>query len=169
MKKGFTLIELLIVIGIIALMTAIALPHYRAGERQFALQRSAHQLVQDLRRTKEMAMSAREIPGAPATFRGAYGIRFIKNSSSYILFADLNNNQKYDAHDKRIETLNLEKGVKVSSLSPSSPLTVIFAPPDPTVVFQPDWAEIISITISTKDGVINATISVNSVGLIAIE
>ena len=133
---SFTLIELLVVTSIIMLLTALILPNYRAGERQFALQRSAHKLAQDLREAQEMAMSAREFPGAPPTFKGSYGIQFQTNSSIYTLFADLNNNQRYELREE-VETLELEKKVKISNLLPSSPLTVTFTPPDPTINIQP--------------------------------
>lgn len=168
-NKGFTLTELLTVIAIISIMSVLVLPNYRIGERQFALQRSAYKLAQDLRRAQEMTMSAKEFPAAPPTFMGVYGINFQLNFTSYILFADLNNNKVFDSGEE-IENLSLEKGVKISNLSPASegpgPLNIAFTPPDPTINFNPsDSLAIITITndIQTK------TIKINKAGLIYVE
>jgi len=165
MSKSFTLVELLVAVGIIILLTALVLPDYRAGERQFALQRSASKLAQDLRRAEEMAMSAKEPPTAPDTFKGAYGINFQTNSSNYILFADLDNDQIYDSGEE-IETLPLEKKVKISNLSPASPLTISFTPPDPTVNINPSDS-LVTITL-TNNGQ-TKIIKVNKAGLIYVQ
>jgi len=165
MSKSFTLVELLVAVGIIILLTALVLPDYRAGERQFALQRSASKLAQDLRRAEEMAMSAKEPPTAPDTFKGAYGINFQTNSSNYILFADLDNDQIYDSGEE-IETLPLEKKVKISNLSPASPLTISFTPPDPTININPSDS-LASITL-TNNGQ-TKIIKVNKAGLIYVQ
>ena len=165
MQKSFTLVELLVAVGIIILLTALVLPDYRAGERQFALQRSASKLAQDLRRAEEMAMSAKEPPTAPDTFKGAYGINFQTNSSNYILFADLDNDQIYDSGEE-IETLPLEKKVKISNLSPASPLTISFTPPDPTVNINPSDS-LVTITLSNNGQ--TKIIKVNKAGLIYVE
>ena len=165
MSKSFTLVELLVAVGIIILLTALVLPDYRAGERQFALQRSASKLAQDLRRAEEMAMSAKEPPTAPDTFKGVYGINFQTNSSNYILFADLDNDQIYDSGEE-IETLPLEKKVKISNLSPASPLTISFTPPDPTININPSDS-LASITL-TNNGQ-TKIIKVNKVGLIYVQ
>jgi len=165
MSKSFTLVELLVAVGIIILLTALVLPDYRAGERQFALQRSASKLAQDLRRAEEMAMSAKEPPTAPDTFKGAYGINFQTNSSNYILFADLDNDQIYDSGEE-IETLPLEKKVKISNLSPASPLTISFTPPDPTVNINPSDS-LVTITLSNNGQ--TKIIKVNKAGLIYVQ
>ena len=165
MQKSFTLVELLVAVGIIILLTALVLPDYRAGERQFALQRSASKLAQDLRRAEEMAMSAKEPPTAPDTFKGAYGINFQTNSSNYILFADLDNDQIYDSGEE-IETLPLEKKVKISNLSPASPLTISFTPPDPTVNINPSDS---SATITLSNNSQTKIIKENKTGLIYVE
>ncbi len=168
-NEGFTLIELLVVIGIIAILTVITLPHFRLGEDQFALQRSGHMLAQDLRRVKEMAMSAQEFPGAPATFIGAYGIRFQKGSSNYILFADLNNNGFYETTEM-LGVSTLEEGVTVQMLFPATPdnfLTIVFSPPDPSVAIHPPAISGV-ITIGAP-GLASIAIQVNRIGLINIE
>jgi len=163
MQKAFTLIELLVVTGIIILLSALVLPNYRTGESQLALQRSANKLAQDIRRAQEMAMSAKEFEGVVPP--GGYGINFQTNLTSYILFADLNNNKIFDSGEA-IETLSLERGVKISNLSPASPLTISFTPPDPTVNINPSNSLAI-ITLSNNGQ--TKIIKVNKAGLIYVE
>lgn len=164
-EKSFTLVELLVVTGIILFLTVLILPSYRTGEVQFALQRSASKLAQDLRRAQEMSMSAKEFAGAPATFKGTYGIKFEINSSNYVLFADLDNDQVYDSGEE-VESPELEKKVKISNLSPASPLIITFTPPDPTVNINPS-ADLATITL-TND-IQTKNIKVNKAGLINVE
>ncbi len=139
MSKGFTLIELIVVTGIIVLITALTLPNYKAGERQFALQRSAHKLSQDLRRAQQLAISAEEFEGQVPS---GYGIYLNKNQpTQYILFVDLNSDGQYSGLSEIVEEINLEKRVKITELNPiemDSSLTITFRPPDPATIFYPD-------------------------------
>lgn len=146
--NGFTLIELIVVTGIILLLSAIALPNFNAGEKNMALERSTAELVQDLSRAREMAMSA-----------GAYGMKFETNASDYILFADLNNDQVLDSGEI-VETISMEEGIKISVLSPVSPLIITFTPPDPTVNINS------TTTITLTNNSQNKNIRINKAGLI---
>ena len=174
---GFTLTELLTVIAIISIISVLVLPNYRAGERSFALQRSAHKVSQDLRRVQEMAMSAKECPvdkcgGPPAIVPSRYGIEFGKDRDYYIFFADLNDNGKYETSDREVERITFEKGVKIQELfTPDSKITVwvAFKPPDPlTTIRDPGERLILRIQLINVN---NQTkiISLNNAGLIAVE
>lgn len=169
MKKGFTIIELLVVTGIIALMTALILPNYRSGDRQLALQRSAHKMGQDLRRTQEMAMSAKEFQGQVPS---RYGIEFDKDRDYYILFADLNDNGKYEPSDIEVESIAFEKGVKIQDLFTPDSKTIVwvaFKPPDPlTTIRDPGGRSILKIQLINANNQIKV-VSVNNAGLITIE
>ncbi|MDP2967102.1 MAG: hypothetical protein Q8N87_01685, partial [bacterium] len=116
MNKSFTLIELLVVTSIIILLSAIILPNYRGIERQFALQRSAHKLAQDIRRVGEMSMSTREFQGEIP--KGGYGVHLkLSWGNYYKLYADKNGNEKFDEADGEVETIYLEKGVYIQNIS----------------------------------------------------
>lgn len=180
MERSFTLVELLVVTSIILLLGGLIFPSYRAGERLFALQRSAHKLNQDIRRAQQMAMSAKEIgpAGAKIVPRGGYGI-YLKTPMEIILFADCDRNREYTTGNvcgtppnqfpEKIEDITLERGVQIQNLSPSSPLNITFEPPDP-IVFLPPHSITVIITLSLEGEPSKIrTITVNRAGLIALQ
>lgn len=181
MKKAFTLIELLVVISIIAILTAIIVPNFRDAEKQFALQRSAHKLAQDIRKVQEMAMSAKEFHGVIP--RGGYGIFLRGDSTRYILFADCDGGGNYDESgicgdqgSEKIEEIILEKGVKINRIGSLDWYSgvVIFIPPDPivslTLLPAGTHPQSLSIVISLEaDPTKTKTITVNKAGLINTE
>jgi len=186
-QKSFTLVELLVVVAIIILLSLIILPNYRASVSQFALERSAHKMAQDIRRAAEMAMSAKEITGPTGEKvipTGGYGI-YLKILSVFpyyeiIIFADCNNNQQFTSGNVcgtppnkfpeglKDEDIKLESGVKISNLSPNLPLNITFKPPSPEISIQGgDTAEITLVLES--DPTKKRTIKVNKAGLIDVE
>jgi len=184
--RGFTLAEVMVSIFIIVLMSGIIFANYRVGGRQFALQRSANKLAQDIRRTQQMAMGAVECPVANCcgvatqTIPPRYGVQFINSSPdyySYIIFADCNDNGKYEPSSNVVETINFEGGVRISDLSIGDPPTsktqlyITFKPPDPTIDMRTPADETSTIA---RIQLINPnnqtkTITVNSAGLIEIQ
>jgi prepilin-type N-terminal cleavage/methylation domain-containing protein len=168
MKKGFTLIEVLVVLAIIFVLTSITFPSYRTAQRQYIIENAAQKLAQDIRRVEEMAMAAREHPGASVNFQRGYGIRLQTNSSNYILFADLNNNRNYDPGEE-IEISSLGENIRITNLSPGSPLTVVFLPPDPQAIITPSTS-LATITLSLLgSSTFQRSIVVNAIGLIYVE
>jgi hypothetical protein len=167
-------------------MSGIIFANYRVGGRQFALQRSANKLAQDIRRTQQMAMGAVECPVANCcgvatqTIPPRYGVQFINSSPdyySYIIFADCNDNGKYEPSSNVVETINFEGGVRISDLSIGDPPTsktqlyITFKPPDPTIDMRTPADETSTIA---RIQLINPnnqtkTITVNSAGLIEIQ
>lgn len=169
-SKSFTLIELLVVIGIVVLLTALTLPNYRFGDRNFALQRSAHKITQSLRLAQEYAISAKVFSGGAVPL--GYGMHFDLDQPSYaILFADVNGDQRYSGISEKAEEIVFETDVILSTLNPmatGSSLTLIFIPPDPTVVFLPDAATAV-ITLKTKGALTQKSVQINKAGLVAVQ
>jgi prepilin-type N-terminal cleavage/methylation domain-containing protein len=88
-EKGFTLIELLVVIAIIGILTAVLVVGLQDMRFKNNLKLSALELVSNLRKVQNLAMSG-SLTGTTVP-PGGYGIR-IRNCDvspcSYILFAD---------------------------------------------------------------------------------
>lgn len=197
--KGFTLVELLVSIFIIILMSGIIFANYRTGGQQFALQRSANKLAQDIRRAQQMAMSAKEtnlggqVPtGQEFVPKGGYGIYFDESSpNSYVIFADCNENRQYNGtglvcgptgteYTEQVETIELleKKEVQIYDIqkegggSPDK-IHITFVPPDPeTHIVPPAGSEPAwcDIILALKqDTTKTKTVEVNKAGLIEIK
>lgn len=163
-ELSFTLVEILVSIFIIVLMAGIIFANYRQGGQQFALQRSANKLAQDIRRAQQMAMGASERSSCPAGYKYGYGIHLTTaTNDQYILFADCDNGQNYNLGEG-FEDIKFESGVKIKTLS-GDPLTIIFTPPDPTVTILPTAPASIQLSIDSQ----SKTITINQTGLIEIQ
>ncbi len=175
--RGFTLTELLVVTGVMIALSLAVLVNWKGSGQEFALQRSANKLAQDLRKASNMAMSAKEFQGSVPL--GGYGI-FLKVRDhyyilDYILYADTNpvgGNQAYEAGDGQVETIYEEQGVYIQDIFSSS-LSINFKPPSPTIrIVKADGTELAQATIILalqSDPTKTKTIRVNTAGLITVE
>lgn len=171
---GFTLLELMTTIAMISILSVIFVAGYRSGDKTFRLQRAANKLASDIRKAGELALSGKDsrnsCPGATG-----YGLYAEKNQVFYILYADKNGNDGYDSSDCPIETINLEKGVKISDVDTGTgadKASINFRPPDPKIDIK--WlsgsVSSLKITLALQDNLakIKAVI-VNQSGLIDID
>lgn len=138
-SHGFTVAEVLVAVFIILLMTAITLPSWRLGEGTLALDRAAHKLAQDVRKATELAQQAQFFQCATGSISG-YGMYFSSATPfSYILYAECNGDQDYDAGvggDTVVQTIAMENRIQTGSTVPS-PFSVLFVPPVPTIYLRP--------------------------------
>lgn len=164
-EKAFTLIELLVVVSIISLLSVLVVFNQGQSQTKLRLERTSYQIAQNIRRTEEMAIAAQFFQGSYPF--GGFGIFFMENENSYIIFADVDNNQTYSPNEF-IEEINLENFITIEKLLPVSPLLILFKAPDPEVIFPAG-----AITASIKliaDGIDNEkTILINSLGVIEIQ
>jgi prepilin-type N-terminal cleavage/methylation domain-containing protein len=174
-SKGFTLIELFVTITIIGILSSVLFLGKTKGEERLALQSVAFQLAQDLREVQEMAMAADKMD-CNGTETNSFGVHFKTNWKEneryyYILFADCNGNYTRDANDKDLRKVYLDKRVEITSLSPSSSFSVVFAPPVPaTYINTEGWGMEGVITLSLKSDLSQTKkIKINSAGRIEIE
>src|SRR3989344_8930515 len=170
-KKGFTLIEILVVIGIMIFMTALVLPNWRRGNQELAIDRALHQVAQDITRAEESALRAQFFQCQTGSIKG-YGVYWDRTEmpDSYLVFADCNGNEQYDISDTTVETIEIENGISISSLSPDPFFSIVFTPPEPRVAIKPgdpSQAQII-LTLDSEPGTMR-TITVTSRGIIDIQ
>ena len=169
---GFTISELLISVFIIVLMTAIAVPGWRAGEVTLTLDRAAHKLGQDIRKATELAQRAQLSSCATGSIKG-YGVYISAAvpTSTYTVYVECNDNQTYDgpAVDTVFQTVTLEGKVQIASATPSS-FSVYFVPPVPTITIQPGNLSQAQITLSVAgDPTRFKVITVTTKGIIDID
>jgi len=169
-QAGFTLTELLVVMFIISLLSSLVLANHRSGQKKYALSQATQQLVSDLRRAQNMAMSGVDIEGQNC----GYGLELDNSSrpTSYYFYADTKancqtSNNKYDGSDDILETINLPNQIEIQSISPS-PLDVFFKSPEPTTYINANAGAGISgtITLELNDTSLTKIITVTTVGLI---
>ena len=173
-EQGFTIPELLVVVSIILLMTGLMLPNWRSGERTLALDRVVHKAGQDVRRVQELALRAQAYTclNDPAERISGYGVFFDQNNPiSYTLFAECNANNTYNAGiDGIVETIEIESGIEIQSVSPGPQISIVFVPPTPLVFLKPDDPPSARVFFQRADGVgIPKTLEVTSKGVIDID
>jgi len=174
--RGFTLVEVLIVMAIIVILSGMSLTIHHSGTKTYALQRSAQKLAQDIDYAKTLAMNSQTFQGInpPTTPPGGYGIHLIPNTRSYILYADLNGNKKYDQnYDGIVQNISLEKGINIYNASSFPlPLSINFTPPSPLVTLSSGDQALIILCIQDTNCVTpqnTKTIRVYKTGLIEVE
>jgi|GEM_PF-4783708 len=87
---GFTLVELLIAVGIIAIMTSIAIPNYLNKIREQELKNGAQQILTDIRRANVKAQTSIEGTGWVVKVTGSTGTYSVYKCSDTVnaIFTD---------------------------------------------------------------------------------
>lgn len=162
-KNAFTLVEFLVVVTIIAIITVLILANYQSGEKKYSLEGATQELMTHLRRAQNMALAGVTYGGAvPA---GGYGVHLDTTTpDSYILFADDDEDYLYDSGEA-IETIKLSSKIRLSALSPSSPLDIVFIPPDPKTKIN-GGTNPATITLQEQDTGDTQSVTVSSLGVI---
>lgn len=164
MKKGFTLVEVLVVFVIITLVSTILIVNWRKNEKRYLVQRVAHEIVQNIRKSQDRSLNSYEHNGEVYD----YGVRFaLSNPNSYILFTDINGNGKYNGGEL-VDSFIIEPGVRINALSTGPKLDVIFSVPDGfTNIYQSVSSAV--ITITKDDGTGGVSIEIMQTGQVNIQ
>lgn len=163
-QAGFTLTELLVVMFIISLLSGLVLANHRSGQKRYALSQATQQLVSDLRKAQNMAMSGVDIEGQYYGY-GIY-IRRLDSVVYYRIYADKDDDNKYDSGES-LETVNLPEGIEIKATSPASKVDVFFRSPEPTTYINyPASVNPGTITLELKGTSSTKTITVTTTGLI---
>jgi prepilin-type N-terminal cleavage/methylation domain-containing protein len=169
-QTGFTLVELLVVLFIILLLSTLLLVNYRGGQKKYALSQASQQLISDLRKAQNMAMSGAEIYGQYC----GYGLEIDQSNrpTSYRFYADKStdcqtSNNQYDSGDEILEIIKLPSRIRIQSTSPS-PIDIFFKPPQPTTYINADAGAGVSgtITLEIEGTSFTKIVTVTTAGLI---
>lgn len=172
-QRGFTLIELLIAVVVVGLLTSLAVAGYRNFKESKTLTKATQELVSNLRKAQNMAISGAEFSGN----RCGFGIEtdYASRPNSYRFYADTKancstSNDIYDGSDEEIEMIDLPTGVVIQSTSPSS-ADVFFKPPMPTTYINGDSTvgTVARITLESQKLSITRVVRITTAGLIEIE
>ena len=156
MKRGFTLIELVVVIGIIAMISTMALANFPSFRGRLSLDREAGKMALALRKAQQYSSGVRRFEGAISgsditACGGSYAAQYPAYSVTvstaapiaYTIFADPDCDNISDTHaDDLIEITQLENGVRILDIctnvdSPTptcglSKLDIWYVRPNPT-------------------------------------
>ncbi|MEA2113139.1 MAG: prepilin-type N-terminal cleavage/methylation domain-containing protein [Patescibacteria group bacterium] len=165
---GFSMIELLVVMFIIGLISTLSLVSYRSGQRKYVLTGAVQQLVSDIRKAQNMALSGFS---ASSQYNGC-GLYVEKGDFSYLIYGNKNADPNYQPSDSIIETISLPDGVKIKSVSPASDkLHIFFEPPQPITYLNSATTAGVSeiIILELENSSLSKTIRVSTAGLIQVE
>lgn len=170
-QRGFTLIELLVVLGIMAMLSSIAIIYSRTGEQQIFLFKEQAKVVSVILRAKSLALQT-FAESATAGVCG-YGAHFVgAPDNQFILFKDLaasgsdcgTADHRYSGPAEDFEVNKLENNLKFAPLDLTD---IVFVPPDPLVVLNPPLVPpqtSVLIKITTLDNVSEVKIKVSNAG-----
>ncbi|MCH7529736.1 type II secretion system protein [Patescibacteria group bacterium] len=168
--RGFTLIEMLVSISIFAIITGVVLTRNAQFSGNILIGNLAYDVALSIRQAQVFGLSVREFEVGGGRFDIGYGVNFDGSiSDSYIFFADLDDDQKYDSPLEAIETLTLRNGYTIANVCGVLPggtrkctafseilfLDVVFKRPDPDANINTNLLEMYSraeITVASPTG-----------------
>lgn len=107
---GFTIFELLVVIGIFAVLSAIAVPNFLSWRTDAKFRGAVNNLKSDLNLGRLSA--ARESSLVNVEFR----------QSQYVIYLDFDQSDNFNAGDTNIRTRNLPSGVQINIAGTTFPV-----------------------------------------------
>lgn len=154
-QRGFTLIEVMVVMGLITILTGLAIINLFSVQPKVVASASANTLVSDLRSQQVKAMMGDDDGGSAAQ---AYGV--VIGTDAYTMFAG----SSFSPADPNNFVVDVEQGLTLSSTLPSS--TVIFSKASGEVAgFSPGNN---TITFTNTSGA-QTILDVNSYGVVNVQ
>ena len=108
-KKGFTMIELLIVIAIIAVTAAVAIPNIISWIPTIRVNSAARDLVSEMQLARMKAVSE----------RNNYVITFDTSTNQYSIYDD--NDSNFSTSNVLVKTVNLPSGIQFGYIAGKNP------------------------------------------------
>jgi len=168
--KGFTFVELMIAVSIMLLLLLLSFPFYTSINKQLTIDRASTRLVQDIRKAIEMTMSAQKFGTDYPD--GGYGIYFPSASSDkYYLFADTNENRRYDSGEL-VEEIKIEGKIQITGKTVNLDNITFKAPEPIALLSNPSGVDLVGVTevyVLFSDGSNSRYIYINKAGRVYIQ
>ena len=144
--RGFTLIELIVVVGILVVISSIALTSYSRFGGQILLRNLAYDVALSIRQAQVYGISARSFLGAD--FAAGHGVYFnmLEGDDFFFLYTDVDDNNFFtSAATEWVETFAIGRGYTVQALCVPSgaeencnvtTLDIIFQRPEPDAIIR---------------------------------
>jgi len=186
-KEGFTLFEMVVTLSILIMVMSIVVIGRDHGDRSISLNQSLQFVIQATAKAKGYALGGKTHDGTVS--QGGFGVRFVKDENSLIIFADCNENVEYDAgggatscvaspseglsYPELFEIFSLHQAITIENLyadAQTNTLDITFIAPYPTVVFDPPLSvEDEARIILTAGGGSTRSIYINKLGITRLE
>jgi len=139
-NRGFTLAELMVSVAVIVIVSAMTLVNFRSSSDNNKSIMAAQKLASDIRMVQGWALSLKDFNGSSPD--GGWGVRFLKNESSYIIFADIDESKKYRAsedstpNNENYRVVKILNDIKINTLRFNGTTNrnygyIVFIPPEP--------------------------------------
>ncbi|MEO0184581.1 MAG: prepilin-type N-terminal cleavage/methylation domain-containing protein [candidate division WOR-3 bacterium] len=162
MKKGFTLIEMMVVIVIIGVVIALAVPNFAGMQARARIKAGAYEVAQDLRQIRERALSiSREYSVDRADARTYVVTSPEGNTYTYKLGGSTGGNLRFGVG------ANYAGGVPPEANAPSAPADGFDFLPTGTLIFNARGGANKGVVYVT-DGRTNYAIGINSLGKVRV-
>lgn len=140
---GFTVIEVLVSLSIIVVLSIVSLANFHSYKSQGDLSMAAHKLVSDIRQVQGYALSLKEYAPISDCPDGGWGLYAEESGTSYVLFADSDSDDIYNAVNETYNTINLPDGIFMREFlgnggampgGPNTEVHITYEPPDPVIM-----------------------------------
>jgi prepilin-type N-terminal cleavage/methylation domain-containing protein len=171
-EEGFTLIELMVVLVIMVALIILVLSGYSESRPRLAIERTVEAFISNISLTREKSLNFLAYDDGESINSCNYGIYLEEGKSNYLLFADDNLNKNYSSGETILETVEIEKPIKIKEISKSgteiSQLSIVFSVEEGNAYFDGAEGGNATITFSSDSEDLERIITINSFGIVEI-
>lgn len=174
-ERGFTLMEMVVTVGIFALISTIIIVRNAQFDNETLLQNLAYDIALSVRQAQQFGVNVRASEGV---FSGSYGMHFTAESSTYVMFTDIDEDGAYDEPKELLETYTLGRGATIGAICDiqvkqddcaHKQIDIVFRRPDPDAIINNGEISHATLELVSGRGDGSRIISIESTGQISIK